>query len=107
MLETVWEMTVRYGSCAGLWCFGVGISGFDGDYNVVAPCSACRRARRWTYAGVVSDALAYYGLESKLAFVKHDGSGVSFALRADLRCAVAKGAQEPRGWLMLSPASMM
>lgn len=85
MLETVWEESVSGDYSVGLSCIGVGILGLDGDWNVVVPYSLCRRARRWTYAGVVADALAYYGLQRKLAFVKHDGSGVSFALRADVR----------------------
>jgi hypothetical protein len=32
-------------------------------------------AMRWTYAGVVADALAYYGLECEFAFVKHGDDG--------------------------------
>jgi hypothetical protein len=30
---------------------------------------------RWTYASVVADAFAYYGLESELAFVEHGDVG--------------------------------
>ena len=32
-------------------------------------------ARRWTYAGVVADALAYYGLKCEFAFVEHRDDG--------------------------------
>jgi hypothetical protein len=34
------------------------------------------KVRRWTYASVVADALAYYGLESELTFVKHSSVGL-------------------------------
>jgi hypothetical protein len=30
---------------------------------------------RWTYASVVADAFAYYGLERELAFVEHGDVG--------------------------------
>lgn len=38
-------------------------------------CLVYMRARRWTYACIVADALAYYGLECELAFVKHGDDG--------------------------------
>jgi hypothetical protein len=39
-------------------------------------CLVYREVRRWTYASVVADAFAYYGLESQLAFVEHGDVGL-------------------------------
>jgi len=45
----------------------------------------CWSARRWTYAGVVADALAYDGLECEFAFVKHGGDGGQDLRRVAIR----------------------
>jgi hypothetical protein len=44
-----------------------------------------------TYAGVVADALAYYGLECEFAFVKHGDDRDEMSSHGSCVCEVATG----------------
>jgi len=73
MLETVWE---------AVSVFGFDTHVFDGasfgglcDRPMCLPDTLGQPGVGCTYAGVVADALAYYGLECEFAFVKHGDDG--------------------------------